>query len=185
MVLINKAFIPYWLLHSLLSEIDVIRSFSMLCPLKQLLALPQQHKYGSVRRKQVWHQGQLEKNFDLGQRWLLRSAAVISDTITEMHIVSREMGCTELYIYANRKRKVESSSMGLKYNTKNWQSKWQEADLKNIKYRQRTGKNFKESEYAKSWNIKIQIKTEVAWCFQGQHSFFGGLHRKFYTVCLI
>lgn len=66
----------------------------------------------------MWHQGQLEKNFDMAKMWLLRSAAAISDIITEMHIVSREKGGTELYVCANRKPKVESSSMSPKYNTK-------------------------------------------------------------------
>lgn len=67
----------------------------------------------------VASQGQLEKKL-MGKRWLLYSAAAISDTITEMHIVSREKRDIELYICANRKPKVESSIMSLKYNTKDW-----------------------------------------------------------------
>lgn len=69
------------------------------------------------------------------------------------------MGCTELYLSANRKPKVEPSSMSQiqhkRLIVKVVGSRFEE----HIKYRQKAGKKFKESEYAESWNIKFKIKT--------------------------
>lgn len=52
-----------------------------------------------------------------------------------------------------------SRSMNLKYNTI-LISKWQEVDLKNIRYRQRAAKTFKEIEFGESWDITIKRKTK-------------------------